>query len=141
VPSVINNKILRLHKKLNLLIDVIVQSSSYTGSGTGGGNQRHDEFSSTDYFFVSTNLARRLLHIPESAIVLAYTDQHPTIMQIDSSKDTDSNENLNSNHHHDDEISILRRVFVTLGILTSLLSQGLTIVLLGMGQLPETAQV
>ena len=71
-----------LHKKLNVLINDIVR-----GGNTNSHQNRHHHhhaFSSTDYFFVSTNLARRCIEVPESAIVLAYSDQHPTIRSLDA---------------------------------------------------------
>ena len=100
----INSKILLLHKKLNSLIDEIVSSCSNAGSSGGGtgDHHRHHAFSSSDYFFVSTNIARRFMDVPESAIVLAYSDQHPTIKQINDSSDNDSNNNDNND---DDDIN------------------------------------
>jgi len=155
VPMVINSKILLLHKKLNLLIDEIVSScnnasasgsSSASGGGGGGSSggtsdqHRHNAFSSTDYFFVSTNLARRFMDVPESAIVLAYSDQHPTIRQIDGS--TDNNNDSDSDDEDDDnESSLYQCILAALGAVLSLLLKALTIVLVGMGQLPETVQV
>ena len=143
VPMVINSKILILHKKLNSLIDEIVSSCNNAG-GTSSHHHhhRHDTFSSSDYFFVSTNIARRFMDVPESAIVLAYSDQHPTIKQINDSIVNDNNANKNSSNDDDDsDTSICHCVVVALGALVSLLLQALTIVLLGMGQLPDIAQV
>ena len=146
---VINKKILLLHKKLNLLIDEVVSScnnapsSSSSGGGSSGGTSdqhRHNAFSSTDYFFVSTNIARRFMDVPESAIVLAYSDQHPTIRQIDGS--SDSNNDSDSDEEDDDsESSLYQCILAALGAVVSLLLKALTIVLVGMGQLPETVQV
>ena len=86
------------------------------------------------------------MDIPESAIVLAYSDQHPTIKQINDSIVNDSNATKNSSSNDDDDddnndTSICHCVVVALGALVSLLLQALTIVLLGMGQMPDIAQV
>ena len=132
VPMTINSKMVLLHKKLNLIIDEVVNSSSHHHF------HRHHAFSSTDYFFVSTNIARRFMDVPESAIVLAYSDQHPIIKQIDATvNNDDNNDRMDSNEGS----SIYHYIVVVIGALSSLLLKALTIVLLGMGQLPEIVQV
>ena len=70
-----------------MLIDEVVKVCSKDHGYRG----LHHSFSSTDYFFVSTNIARRCIDIPESAIVLAYSDQHPTIRHIVSDGSTTNN--------------------------------------------------
>jgi len=72
------------------------------------------------------------MDIPESSIVLAYSDQHPTIKTFDNTTNTVD---------YDGNISTYEYIFLTLGGVSTVLLQALSIVLLGIGRLPEFFQV
>ena len=73
------------------------------------------------------------MDVPESAIVLAYSDQHPTIRNLDATTNADRDNNINSTGRGS-ILAILRGgATVTL--------HALSIALLGIGRLPEFFQV
>ena len=101
-------------------------------------HHHHHAFSSTDYFFVSTNLARRCIEVPESAIVLAYSDQHPTIRSLDATTTDDRDGNVNSTGRNS---STYEYMLLTIGGVATILLHALSVALLGIGRLPEFFQV
>ena len=78
------------------------------------------------------------MDLPESAIVLAYSDQHPTIRNLDATTAADLDNSINSNGH---DSSAYQYILLTIGGVATVLLHALSIALLGVGRLPEFFQV
>jgi hypothetical protein len=125
IPSLIDNKINEMRQKLERLIKEVV-NNMHTA------RIQETSFHSSDYFFISANLARRCMHIPESAIVLAYAEIQPPVGT--QKNDTSSkSENVTKVNNVYDAIEYCE------GLILSLLkafSMGLIVV----GSLPDSLQ-
>jgi hypothetical protein len=76
------------------------------------------------------------MDVPESAIVLAYSDQHPTIRHLDAT--TASLDDSNSTSRGS---STYEYILLTIGGVAAVLLHASSIALLGIGRLPEFFQV
>ena len=87
------------------------------------------------------------MDIPESAMVLAYSDQHPAIRQIDSDNRSSTHNRHNDTNHtitsstSKGATSIHHHVVLSMNGFISILLQLLSIGLLEIGRLPEALQV
>ena len=107
-------------------------------SDSNSNHHHHLAFSSTDFFFVSTNLARRCIEVPESAIVLAYSDQHPTIRRLNASTCVDLDSSVSSTGRDSNSYEY---ILLTVGGVATVLLHALSVALVGVGRLPEFFQV
>ena len=128
IPRTISSKIVILQKKLNRLVSSLVNNSNHHHHH----HHHHLSFSTPDYFFISTNLARRCKDIPESALILAYTDTHMPCA-------SDNNNHINSNDITSNDTNAITWVLLSGGLATLL--KLITIQLFQITALPEFAQV
>jgi hypothetical protein len=132
IPRTISSKIVILQKKLNRLVSNLVNNSVHHHQHHQHHHHHHLSFSTPDYFFISTNLARRCKDIPESALILAYTDTHMPYA-------SDNNNHITSNDTSSNDTNVTTWVLLSGGLATLL--KLLTIQLFQITALPEFAQV
>ena len=78
------------------------------------------------------------MDVPESAIVLAYSDQHPTIRNLDATTTASRDSSINSTGRSSSTYELM---LLTLGGVATVILHALSIALLGIGRLPEFFQV
>ena len=114
-----------IQKRLNKLVNDLVSDNSRHHH-----HHHHLSFSTPNYFFLSTNLARRFKDIPESVIVLAYSDHMPYT--------SDHNNHINSSNSNDNDNG---NMVLLSGIFFASFLKAISVGLVQITALPEFAQV
>lgn len=133
IPGAVSNKASEIKEKLDEFLSNV---SNYSFDS----NIHDDSFSVTDYFFISTLIARKRTNIPESKLILLYRSDKPN----DVSKKFNHLIVKHANHgnlaNSNNLIGYLISYKVLIDVSTMLL-RGLTLVSLQVGVLPEFLQV
>ena len=138
IPVAISNRAIDIKKKIDQLI-LKLSSSNYYDSGSG------TRFSVTDWFFVSSFIAKKRPDIPESSIVLAYRSIDPNdinrkfnkliaLSEKKQSDQNDANKEGDIPQHH----AFLINAIIDM---SAAFLNGLTLMTLQIGVLPEFIQV
>jgi hypothetical protein len=130
IPTSITDSTNLLRQKLDSLV------SELTESEEGGSNLQ--KFSITDYFFVSSSIAKRRPDIPESSIVLSYRTTNPTNINncINNLK---KNRDTAPVIHGADNFALAG--FLFLGYIAKVCAEVMTYALMRVGILPEFFQL
>ena len=138
IPIAISNRAIDIKKKIDQLI-LKLSSSNYYDS------DRSKRFSVTDWFFVSTYIAKKRPDIPESSIVLAYRSIDPNdinrkfnkLIALSEKKDSDDNDAKDRGDIPQFHVIILNAIIN----MSAALLNGITLMTLQIGVLPEFIQV
>jgi hypothetical protein len=101
------------------------------------------EFSAPQYFFVSMNIARRRLDIPESSLILSYTDPTPTDIckkfKLMQAKEDERRRKLEDMYNESD-LGLLPQALIILTKIAESILKAAVIGLMSLGTLPDAIQ-
>jgi len=138
IPIAISNRAIDIKKKIDQLILKLSSSNYYD-------DDRGKRFSVTDWFFVSSYIAKKRPDIPESSIVLAYRSIDPNdinrkfnkLIALSEKKHSDDNDSKERGDIPQFHVIILNAIID----MSAALLNGITLMTLQIGVLPEFIQV